>query len=121
MVVIAWQARAANDLDMHWKYGRRILQPKQGEMAGGLAELRGCHAGADFGAQFVDQPEALVRLDVPERPAVAGAGALRHRADAMNRSDLVTEHDGADGPHQSSVALLRVHQLCARQDHAALD
>src|SRR4051812_18381680 len=31
-----------------------------------LRNLHGCHAGADFGAQFVDQAEALLGLDMPE-------------------------------------------------------
>jgi hypothetical protein len=43
------------------------------------------HLGADFGAQFVDQPQTLLGLDVPENPAVAGARALRHRADSLRR------------------------------------
>src|SRR6202042_3087827 len=68
------------------------------------------HAGADFGAQLVDQPQALAGLDVPEGPAVAGAGALRHRADAVDRTDLVAEHDGAVGAHQGAVALPRIDQ-----------
>src|SRR4051794_39936506 len=49
-----------------------------------LAKSAGCHAGADFGAQFVDQLESFGGLDVPEGPAVAGARALSHRADAVN-------------------------------------
>src|SRR5580704_11498027 len=68
------------------------------------------HAGADFGAQLVDQPEALLGLDVPEGPAVAGAGALRHRADAVDRADLVAEHDGAVSAHQGAMTLLGIDQ-----------
>src|ERR1700722_13447092 len=41
------------------------------------------HPGADFGAQLVDQPQALPGFDVPEGPAIAGARALRHRADSL--------------------------------------
>src|ERR1700744_3643899 len=63
------------------------------------------HSGTDFGAQFVDQFQALVGLDVPEGPAVAGAGALRYRADAVDRADLVAEHDGAAGADQRAVTL----------------
>jgi len=40
-----------------------------------------------FGAQFVITAAGL-GLDVPEGPAVAGARALRHRADAVDRADL---------------------------------
>src|SRR5437763_2617410 len=47
------------------------------------------HGGADFGAQFVDQLQAAPGLDVPEGPTVAGGSALRHRADAVDRADLV--------------------------------
>src|ERR1700761_2889796 len=43
------------------------------------------HLAADFGAQLVDQTQALLGLDMPERPAVAGFRALRHRADAVDR------------------------------------
>src|ERR1700688_3117584 len=69
------------------------------------------HFGADFGAQLVDQLEALVGLDVPEGPAVAGARALRYRADAVDRADLVAEHDGAVGADQSAVTLLGIDQF----------
>src|ERR1700749_1613884 len=58
------------------------------------------HASADFGAQLVDQPQALLGLDMPEGPAVAGFRALRHRAHAVDRADLVAEHDGAVGADQ---------------------
>src|SRR3979411_2774640 len=78
------------------------------------------HFGADFGAQLVDQPQALVGLDVPEGPAVAGAGALRHRADAVNRADLVAEHDGAVGADQRAVAFFGVDQFGTGRNHAAL-
>src|ERR1700721_1955257 len=79
------------------------------------------HSRADFGAQFVDQAQALLGLDVPEGPAVAGAGALRHRAHAVNRTNLVAEHDGAVGPHEGAVAFFGVHQFGAGRNHAALD
>lgn len=46
------------------------------------------HLAADFGAQLVDQPETLLGLDMPERPAVAGFGALGKRAHAVDRADL---------------------------------
>src|SRR6266568_8009319 len=79
------------------------------------------HPGADFGAQFVDQAQALVGLDMPEGPAVAGAGTLRHRADAVDRADFVAEHDGAVGADQGAVALFGVDQFGAGRDYAALD
>src|SRR6185437_10792000 len=79
------------------------------------------HSGADFGAQLIDQLEALLGLDVPEGPAVAGAGALRHRAHAVDRADLVAEHDGAVGADQRAVTLLGIDQLRAGRNHAALD
>src|ERR1700676_3042693 len=79
------------------------------------------HRGADFGAQFVDQLEALLGLDVPEGPAVAGARALRHRADAMDRADLVAEHDGAVGADQRAMPLPGIDELSAGRNHAALD
>src|SRR6266436_8049957 len=79
------------------------------------------HPGADFGAQLVDQPQTLLGLDVPKGPAVAGAGSLRHRADAVDRADLVAEHDGAVGADQGAVALFRVDQPGAGRNHAALD
>src|ERR1700753_3586325 len=68
------------------------------------------HARADFGAQFVDQPKTLFGLHVPEGPAVAGAGALRHCADAVDRADLVAEHDGAVGADQRAVAFLGIDE-----------
>src|SRR5215467_6619148 len=71
------------------------------------------HLAADLGAQLVDQPEALLGLDMPEGPAVAGFRALRDRADAVDRADLVAEHDGAVGPHQRAVALLGIDQFRA--------
>jgi hypothetical protein len=37
--------------------------------------LRDRHSGADVGAQFVDAPQVLPGLDVPEFPAVACATA----------------------------------------------
>ena len=47
---------------------------------------------------------------------------LRERADAVDRADLVAEHDGAVGAHQRAVTLaLGVDELCAGRDHAALD
>jgi hypothetical protein len=49
------------------------------------------HVGADLRAQVVDQGEALLGLDVPERPAVAGFESLSERADPMDRADLVAE------------------------------
>src|SRR5579863_540328 len=61
------------------------------------------HVLADFGAQFVDQLEALARLDMPEGPAVAGFRALRHCAHAVDRADLVAEHDGAVGAHECAM------------------
>src|SRR5712672_2899879 len=79
------------------------------------------HPGTNLGAQLVDQPEALAGLDVPEGPAVAGAGALRHRADAVDRADLVAEHDGAVGADQRAMALFRVDQFGTGRNHAALD
>ena len=63
----------------------------------------------------------VLGLDVPEGPAVAGAGALRHRADAVDRADLVAEHDGAVGADQGAVALLGIDQFGAGRNHAALD
>src|SRR5207247_3376998 len=80
-----------------------------------------CHPGADLGAQLVDQPKTLLGLDVPEGPAIAGAGALGDRADTVDRADLVAEHDGAVGADQSAVALLGIDQLGAGRNHAALD
>ena len=47
--------------------------------------------------------------------------ALRDRADAVDRADLVAEHDGAVGAHQGAVALLGIDQPGAGRDHAALD
>src|SRR5215475_7789459 len=52
------------------------------------------HLRADFGAQLIDQLEPLLGLDMPEGPAIAGFGPLRHGADAVDRADLVAEHDG---------------------------
>src|SRR4051794_37852042 len=52
------------------------------------ARLAHRHPGADFGAHLVDQLEAVLGFDMPESPAVAGAGALGHRADAVDRADL---------------------------------
>src|SRR3954452_8923696 len=63
------------------------------------------HPGADLGAQFVYQSQALVGFDVPKGPAVAGARALSHRADAMDGADLVPQHDSAVGANQRAVAL----------------
>src|SRR5580765_3917206 len=74
------------------------------------------HAGADFGAQLVDQLEAVLGLDMPEGPAVAGFRALRYRAHAVDRADLVAEHDGAVGPHQGAVTLPGVDEFGAGQD-----
>src|SRR6266516_5528859 len=85
----------------------------------GLRILQGCHLGADFGAQFVDEPQAFLGLDVPEGPAVAGTRALRHRADAVDRADLVTEHDGAVGADQRAMALPGIDQSGAGRNHAA--
>src|SRR6476620_12407025 len=68
------------------------------------------HFRADLGAHLVDQPQAILGLDMPEGPAVAGAGALRHRADAVDRADLVAEHDGAVGANQRAMALFGVDQ-----------
>src|SRR5258705_5464529 len=65
--------------------------------------LAGRHPGADFGAQFVDQLEAALGLDVPEGPAVAGGRALRHPADAMDGADPVAEHDGAVRPDHGAL------------------
>src|SRR3979411_1771495 len=78
------------------------------------------HLGADFGTQLVDQPQALLGLNVPEGPAVAGPGSLRHRADAVDRADLVAEHDGAVGADQGAVAFSGIDQFGARRNHAAL-
>src|SRR5207244_3642859 len=58
------------------------------------------HLAADFGAQLVDQLEAALGLDMPEGPAVAGFRALGDRAHAVDRADLVAEHDGAVGADQ---------------------
>src|SRR4029453_18367697 len=66
------------------------------------------HLAADFGAQLVDQLEAPLGLDMPECPAVTGFRALRDRADAVDRADLVAEHDGAVGADQSVMALASV-------------
>ena len=79
------------------------------------------HPGADFGAQLVDQLEALLGLDVPEGPAVAGFGALRHCADAVDRADLVAEHDGAVGADQRAMAFFGIDQSGAGRNHPALD
>src|SRR3954452_1551643 len=79
------------------------------------------HAGADLGAELVDQLETLLGLDVPEGPAVAGLRALRHRAHAVDGADLVAEHDGPVGADQRAELLLGVEQLGAGHDHAALD
>src|SRR5271155_1386948 len=79
------------------------------------------HLAADFSPQLVDQLETLFGLDMPEGPAVAGFRALRDRAHAVDRADLVAEHDGAVGAHQRAMTLLGVDQFCARHDHAALD
>src|ERR1700722_6878670 len=79
------------------------------------------HLGADFGAQLVDQPQALLGFDVPEGPAVAGARALRHRTHAVDRTNLVAEHDGAVGANESAVAFFGIDQFGAGRNHAALD
>ena len=65
--------------------------------------------------------QAVLGLDMPEGPAVAGGRALRDRADAVDRADLVAEHDGAVGADQRAVALLGVDQFGAGRNHAALD
>src|SRR5919204_5245767 len=79
------------------------------------------HFGADFGAQLVNQLQAVSGLDMPEGPTVAGLRTLRNRTDAVDRADLVAEHDGAVGAHQSDVPLLGIDQFRARPNHAALD
>src|ERR1700733_5238286 len=79
------------------------------------------HLAANFGAQLVDQLEALPGLDMPEGPAVAGLRTLRHSADAVDRADLVAKHDGAVGAHKGAMALLCIDEFRARRDHAALD
>src|SRR5579883_3673011 len=81
----------------------------------------GGHLTADLGAELVDQLQALLGLDMPEGPAVAGLGALRHCADAVDGADLVAEHDRAVGAHQRTMPLLGVDELRAGYDHAALD
>ena len=48
-------------------------------------------------------------------------GALRYRADAVDRANLVAGHDGAVGTNQRAVALLQVDQPGAGRNHAALD
>src|SRR3984893_5661847 len=88
---------------------------------GSLRKLQGCPRVTYFGAQLVDQLEALGGLDMPEGPAVAGARALRHRADAVGRADLVAQHDGAVGANQGAVALPGIDQFGAGRNHAALD
>src|SRR5437588_11134685 len=79
------------------------------------------HLRADLSAQLVDQPQAFAGFDVPKGPAVAGFGALRHRTDARDRTNLFAVHDGAVVAHQRAVALWRIDQFGAWQDHAALD
>jgi len=62
--------------DFSWARGPGTGRP------GGLNEKRSArrHFGADLGAHLVDQLEAVLGFDVPEGPAVASAGALRHGA-----------------------------------------
>ena len=79
------------------------------------------HLRAHLGAQIVDRGEPLAGLDMPEGPAVAGFQPLRDRAHAMDRADLLAEHDRAVGAHQHLVALFGVHQIDAGRDQAALD
>ena len=45
----------------------------------------------------IDRHQAAAHVDVPENPTVARRRALHVRADAVDRADLVAEHDGAVG------------------------
>src|SRR5438874_9549559 len=89
---------------------RPTLPTKGGGIRKGAFTSPRRHLGADFGAQLVYQPEALIGLDVPEGPTVARARPLRHRANAVDRADLVAEHDRPIGADQRAVALFGVHQ-----------
>src|SRR5262252_3995154 len=106
----AREARARNPYSRWWLWipGPR-LATCSGMMSGEIASARG-HSGADLGAQLVDQLEAALGLDMPEGPAVAGLRSLRDRAHAVDRADLVAEHDGAVGAHQGAMPLPGVDQ-----------
>src|SRR3954466_6432598 len=52
---------------------------------GALTKLSRALLGPDLGAQCVDRDQPRGRVDVPERPAVAGLEPLRQRADAVDR------------------------------------
>src|SRR5262245_18001742 len=58
------------------------------------------HLGPNLRAQHIDRDQTVGRLQMPERPAVAGLQALRQRADAMDRADRLAERDGAIGAYQ---------------------
>src|SRR4051812_49387144 len=84
-----------------------------------LRRLR--EALADLGAEFVDRGELVAALDVPVGPAVAGFQPLRQRAGAVDRDNLRPKLHGAVRAHERRHLALRIGELLARLDHAALD
>jgi hypothetical protein len=79
------------------------------------------HLLAHLRAEGVDRRKALVGLDMPKSPAVAGFQPLCQSADAMDRADALAEGNRAVGAYQGFVTLLGVHQLRAGRDQSALD
>src|SRR5258707_15255497 len=74
----------------------------------------------DLRPQRVDQRQRAVALDVPEGPAVAGLQPLSQRADAMDRTNIVAERDGAVGAHQRLVAATGVENTGSGVDNTVL-
>src|SRR5579872_4346625 len=63
----------------------------------------------------VDRNEGAVRLELPERPPVAGIDSLNMCSHSVNRSGGIRTHQRAVGTHLCSVALLGSLEDAARR------
>uniref|UniRef100_A0A0N4ZGX3 LigA n=1 Tax=Parastrongyloides trichosuri TaxID=131310 RepID=A0A0N4ZGX3_PARTI len=79
------------------------------------------HPGPDLGAQRVDGGQALVGLEVPVGPAVAGRGRLDQGADLVDRAGEVARHQAAVGAHAGLAFALGAVELVAGRQQAGLD
>src|SRR5437764_4029294 len=66
--------------------------------------------GAQLLAEQVDRNEAAVTLDMPERPAVAGRGALEAGADRVDRAAMLGRDQAAVGANSRGKAPAAVDQ-----------
>jgi hypothetical protein len=76
----------------------------------------------------IDERQRAVALEVPEGPAIAGLQALGQCADAVDRTDVVAERNGAVGVSNSRCGTDAFQAIddvlasrCKRRDFTILD